>query len=149
MATAEFVGSVICTLLVESTTNDVPTQTPALFPPPITSQYVPGAIPVTTVVSTVDVSRLIATNPFVPRENAIAFAPLSHQWLTSVPATTLRNRTMFRIDGSRCSHTHSPSTAVSRLDVQVTLLVLPFESDGGPIEFSPGHAKAKRDRIDG
>src|SRR5690348_9245007 len=91
----------------------------------------------------------MATNPLFPREKAIALAPLSHQWLMSVPATTRRKRTMFLIAGSRCSHTHSPSTAVSRLDAQVTFTVQPLASEGGPIEFSSGQSNAKLERIEG
>src|SRR5258707_4095106 len=93
-------------------------------------------MPVVMVVSRPTVSLLIATKPLAPRENAIAFAPLSHQWLMSVPATTWRKPTMFRIDGSRCSHTHWPTVAVSRLAAQLTAVVQPFASDGGPIELT-------------
>ena len=39
----------------------------------------PAARPVTMDAVTAALSRLIATNPLSPRENAIAFAPLSHQ----------------------------------------------------------------------
>ncbi|OLC42555.1 MAG: hypothetical protein AUI89_02600 [Gemmatimonadetes bacterium 13_1_40CM_3_65_8] len=52
------------------------------------SWYVPAVIAVVTAVSTVPVPPLMATKPLSPREKAIAFAPLSHQWLMSVPATT-------------------------------------------------------------
>src|SRR2546421_9756717 len=106
--------------------------------PAIRSRYVPAAIPVVIVVSGPVVSLLLATKPLSPRESAIAFAPLSHQWLMSLPATTWRKLTIFRIDGSRCSQTHWPPAAVSRLDAQVTAVVQPFASDGGPSEFSEG-----------
>src|SRR5207249_1114857 len=97
---------------------------------------------VTTSAATVPCSLLMATKPLSPRENAIALVPSSHQWLTSVPATTRRKPTMFRIYGSRCSQTHCPIVAVSRLEAQVTLLVLPAASEGGPVEFPAGHANA-------
>src|SRR5213075_2831344 len=93
-------------------------------------------MPVTMVVSSAVFSLLIATKPLSPRENAIALAPLSHQWLMSAPATTWRKLTIFRIDGSRCSQTHCPAVAVSRLDAHVTGNVQPFASEGGPREFS-------------
>src|SRR4029077_7053159 len=99
-------------------------------------------MPVASVVSTTLLSRLIATNPLAPRENAMALAPSSHQWLTSVPATSFRKATMPRIDGSRCSHTHAPSLAVSRLDAHVTGSVQPLASEGGPMEFSAGQLNA-------
>src|SRR5207247_6953820 len=102
----------------------------------------PGGIPVAIVVSTTALSRLMATNPLSPRENAIAFSPLSHQWLRSVPATVLRNATMRRMEGSRCSHTHRPIAAVSRLEAQVTAVVQPFASEGGPMEFPAGQSNA-------
>src|SRR5258705_6873162 len=95
-------------------------------------------MPVVTVVSRPVVPLLIATNPLLPRENAIALAPLSHQWFTSVPATTWRKLTIFRIDGSRCSQTHSPPPAVSRLDAQETAGGQPFAAQGGPSEFCAG-----------
>src|SRR5512146_1568273 len=106
-------------------------------------------MPVAIVVSSAAASRLIATNPLSPREKAIASAPSSHQWLTSLPATTRRNRTMFLMAGSRCSHTHWPVVAVSRLDAQVTSLVLPLPSEGGPMALPAGQANAKLDRMDG
>src|SRR5206468_4164415 len=120
-----------------------------LRPPVSRSQYVPGAKPVGTVTASVVPSRLIATNPLLPRENAIAFAPSSHQLVTSVPATVRRKRTMLRRYGSRCSHTQSPNVAVSRLEAQRTGSVHPFASDGGPIEFPDGQTNAKLERIDG
>src|SRR5712691_2837153 len=97
-------------------------------------------MPVVIVVSRPVVSLLIATNPLVPRENAIAFAPLSHQWLMSLPATTWRKLTIFEIEGSRCSQTHWPAPAVSRLEAQVTGSVQPYGSDGGPSEFCDGQS---------
>ena len=100
----------------------------------------PGGIPVATVAATGALSRLMATKPLLPREKARALAPLSHQWLMSVPATTRRKLTMFRRNGSRCSHTHWPIVAVSRLGAQVTSLVQPSASDGGPIEFPAGQS---------
>src|SRR5258706_7376884 len=103
---------------------------------------------VATVVSRTVAPLLIATNPLVPRENAIAFAPLSHQWLMSVPATTWRKPTMFRIDGSRCSHTHWPTVAVSRLAAQLTAVVQPLASDGRPIELPPRQMHAQLDTIE-
>src|SRR2546422_1471246 len=106
------------------------------------SRYVPAVIPVVTVASSVLEPPLIATKPLSPRENAIALAPLSHQWLMSVPATTWRKLTMLRIERSRCSQTHCPIVAVSRLDAHVTFTVHPFASDGGPIEFPAGQSNA-------
>src|SRR5712691_5694856 len=106
-------------------------------------------MPVVIVVSRPVVSLLIATKPLSPRENAIAFAPLSHQWLISLPATMWRKLTIFRIEGSRCSQTHWPAAAVSRLEAQVTAVVQPFGSDGGPSEFSEGQWNTKLERIDG
>src|SRR5258708_11542727 len=97
---------------------------------------------VATVVSRLVAPLLIATNPLVPREKAMAFAPLSHQWLMSVPATTWRKPTMFRIDGSRCSHTHWPTVAVSRLAAQLTAVGQPFPSDGRPISLPDGPLNA-------
>src|SRR2546426_2497384 len=94
-------------------------------------------MPVVIVVSRPVVSLLIATKPLSPRENAMEFAPLSHQWLMSLPATMWRKLTIFRIEGSRCSQTQ-PTLAVSRLDAHVTAVVQPFASDGGPSEFSEG-----------
>src|ERR1051325_6108371 len=94
-------------------------------------------------------SLLIATNPLSPREKAIALAPSSHQWFWSVPATTRRKLTMFRTYGSRCSHTHFPISAVSRLEEQVTGRVHPSASEGGPIEFPPGQLNAYVERIGG
>jgi hypothetical protein len=91
----------------------------------------------------------MATNPSVPRAKAIARAPLSHQFVIAVPATTLRKPTMVLIEGSRCSQTHSPMTAVSREVAQVTGCVHPLASDGGPIELPPGQSKAKLERMDG
>src|SRR5216110_1906660 len=108
--------------------------------PAIRSRYVPAAIPVVIVVSRLVVSLLIATKPLSPRENAIALAPLSHQWLISLPATTCRKRTMFLMDGSRCSQTHWPALAVSRLVAHVTGNVQPAASEGGPSEFCDGQA---------
>src|SRR5439155_26188465 len=101
--------------------------------PEIKSRYVPGAMPVVMVVSWVLGSLLIATKPWAPREKAIALAPLSHQLLIFVPATTCRKLTICRIDGSRCSHTQCPIVAVSRLAAQVTAVVQPFASEGGPM----------------
>ena len=95
-------------------------------------------MPVVTVVSRPVVPLLMATNPLLPRENAIALAPLSHQWFTSVPATTWRKLTIFKIEGSRCSQTHWPIPAVSRLEAQTTGVVQPVASEGGPSEFCAG-----------
>src|SRR2546422_5801291 len=100
------------------------------------------------VVSTPLVSLLIATKPLSPRENAIAFAPLSHQWLMSLPATMWRKLTIFKIDGSRCSQTHWPAAAVSRLDAQVTAVVQPFPPDGGPRDVSQGPLNTQLERSD-
>src|SRR5258705_1150416 len=91
-------------------------------------------MPVVTVVSRPVAPLLIATNPLLPRENAIALAPLSHQWFTSVPATMWRKLTIFRIDGSRCSQTHWPAPAVSRVDAQETAVGQAFASEGRPSE---------------
>src|SRR6266516_817154 len=124
------------------TATESPAQAAAISPPVKMSQYVPGGIPVATVVSTPAPSQLMATKPLSPRENAMALVPSSHQWLTSVPATTLRKATMPRMYGSRCSHTHWPTVAVSRLDAHVTAVVQPFASDGGPMEFPAGQSKA-------
>src|SRR2546430_288834 len=99
-------------------------------------------MPVAIVVSSGTPSRLMATKPLSPRENATALAPSSHQWFTSLPATSFRKETILRMYGSRCSHTHWPTVAVSRLDAQVTSLVLPFASDGGPKSFPTGPADA-------
>src|SRR2546422_2556613 len=126
----------------ESTATESPAQAAATSPPVKMSQYVPGSIPVAIVVSTAALSRLMATKPLVPREKAMALAPSSHQWLTSVPATSFRKATIPRMDGSRCSHTHTPIVAASRLDAHVTSLVLPPASDGGPIMFPAGQANA-------
>src|SRR5882762_5800336 len=99
-------------------------------------------MPVVTVTARAGLLPLIATNPLSPRENAMALAPSSHQWFTSVPATTLRNPTMRSIERSRCSHTHWPTVAVSKLDAHVTAVVQPLASDGGPIAFPAGQVKA-------
>src|SRR5712691_13485200 len=99
-------------------------------------------MPVATVAVTAALPTLMATKPLSPREKAIALAPVSHQWLMSVPATTRRKLTMFRMAGSRCSHTHSPIIAVSRLDAHVTALVQPLASDGGPIALPAGQVNA-------
>src|SRR5262245_55150691 len=131
------------------TTIDAPTHPPELRPPPIRSQYVPDAIPVATVDCTRVDPLLIETNPLSPRVKAIALAPSSHQWFTSVPATIRLNATMFRIDGSRCSHTQSPICAVSIDAAHCKGVVLPAASDGGPIELPEGHANAKLESTDG
>src|SRR5947207_12673214 len=99
-------------------------------------------MPVVTVVSSAVEPLLIATNPLVPREKAIALAPLSHQWFTSAPATRWRKLTIFKIEGSRCSQTHVPVVAVSRLDAQDTAVVQPLASDGGPIALPDGQSNA-------
>src|SRR5216117_1341321 len=52
---------------------------------------------------------------------------------------------MFRMYGSRCSHTHWPIVAVSRLDAHVTSFVLPPASDGGPIMFPPTVERVARE----
>src|SRR5258705_11473022 len=106
-------------------------------------------MPVVTVTASRVAAPLMATKPLSPRVNAIALAPSSHQWFTSVPATTLRKATMLRIDGSRCSHTHWPIVAVSRLEAQVTAVVQPLASDGGPMEFPAGAAKPEVQGIRG
>src|SRR5258706_1674012 len=101
-------------------------------------------MPVVTVVSRPVVPLLIATNPLLPRENAIALAPLSHQWFTSVPATTWRKLTIFKIDGSRCSQTHWPAPAVSRLVAPLTGHLQPTPCEGGPSELCGGQASTER-----
>src|ERR1051326_5280138 len=99
-------------------------------------------MPVGTVATMSAGSLLIATNPLSPREKAMAVGASSHQWFWAVPATTRRKLTMFRRYGSRCSHTHLPISAVSRLEEQVTGRVQPSASEGGPIEFPPGQLNA-------
>src|SRR2546428_9390171 len=126
----------------DSTATGSPAQAAANSPPVRMSQYVRGSIPVAIVVSTATAARLMATKPLVRREKAMALAPSSHQWLTSVPATSFRKATIPRMDGSRGSHTHWPTVAASRLDAHVTALVLPPASDGGPIMFPAGQANA-------
>src|SRR2546430_17581780 len=106
-------------------------------------------MPVAIVVSSGTPSRLMATKPLSPRENATALAPSSHQWFTSLPATSFRKETILRMYGSRCSHTHSPAVAVSRLGGQGTSLVLPSASDGGAMWVPARQANAQPERIDG
>ncbi len=61
-----------------------------------------------------------------PRAKAMAFAPLSHQWLIGCPPRRGGSATMLRIAGSRCSQTHWPNVAVSRLAAQVRARVFPL-----------------------
>ena len=91
-------GSRVSSTLPDAkTTMDRPKQLPPDLPPVSRSQYVPDASPVVIVAVTGVVSRFKATNPLSPRENAMALAPLSHQPVWGVPATTRRNPTMFLI----------------------------------------------------
>ena len=113
MAMAVPGANVSSTLPDADTTIERPTQLPSDFPPVSRSQYVPGARPVWIVAVSAMVSRFNATNPLSPRENAIALAPLSHQPVCGVPATTRRNPIMLRMEGSRCSQTHWPLVTVS------------------------------------
>src|SRR5512133_1812971 len=144
MAMAELAESDMFTAPFASTTTVVPTHADPLLPPLSRSQYVPAGSPVAIgATGVIDaVPRLMATKPLLPREKAIAFAPSSHQWLTSVPATRRRKPTMATMYGSRCSHTHWPIVAVSRLAAQITLLVLPLASDGGPMS-RPADVRSK------
>ncbi len=65
-------------------------------------------------------SRLIATKPLSPRENAMALPPLCQRPARAVPATARRKPVMARITGSRCSQTHSPMLTVSKVAPQRT-----------------------------
>ena len=79
IAIAELGSRWIETAPAVSTTIDLPVHDAPVKPPVRTSQYVPGGMPVATVVSTGALSRLIATKPLSPREKAMALAPSSHQ----------------------------------------------------------------------
>src|SRR6185437_3878407 len=79
IAMAVLVVRLTATACVESTVIKVPTQVVPERPPVRRSQYLPAGMPVVIVVATVESSRLMATNPRLPRENAMASEPSSHQ----------------------------------------------------------------------
>src|SRR5688500_2811403 len=132
MAIAVNAGSDSWTAPDASTVTVVPVQAAPFRPPVSRSQYVPAGRPLEIEAASDVTSRLIATNPLSPRENAIACWPLLHQRLTSLPATKRRKPTMRAIEGSRCSQPHWPIVAVSRLEAQLTALVSLATFDGGP-----------------
>lgn len=99
-------GIKICASPFPSTMTLVPRHSPVFTRPPVmTSQYWPVGKLVNNLTFISYGSRLNATNPRVPRLNAIWFFPLFQKLTTGAVCTTFLNATIFRMAGQRCSQT--------------------------------------------